>query len=74
MIVSTWRGRLIGKMKDNKVTVTEVAKHLGLTKSYVSMILRGYRTPLGAEAKLKAAVNAIIAGRADNDTGRDPKQ
>ena len=39
-----WTGRLIGKMHNEKITYDELANELGVTKSYVSMILNGMRS------------------------------
>ena len=56
-----WTGRLIGRMHNNKVTLEQLAAHLGWTKS--SMILNGQRKPRGIREKMEAAVSDIIKGR-----------
>lgn len=43
----TWTGNLIGKMHNKDVTYDELAEEMGVTKSYVSMILNGHRRPAG---------------------------
>ena len=55
-----WTGRLIGRMHNNKVTLEQLAAHLGWTKSYCSMILNGQRKPRGIREKMEAAVSDII--------------
>ena len=58
-----WTGRLIGKMHNNDISITDLASELGVTKAYVSMILNGARKPREAKNKLETAVDAIIARR-----------
>lgn len=58
-----WTGRLVGKMHTHKVSYEDVAAELGVTKSYVSMILNSKREPDGAKERLESAVNSIIQKR-----------
>ena len=58
-----WTGRLIGKMHNEEITRNELADELGVKKSYVSMILNCDRKPPDAQARLEAAVDAILARR-----------
>jgi predicted transcriptional regulator len=58
-----WTGTIVGKMHVNGITYEELAKKLGITKSYVSMILSGSRHPAGAEQRFKKALNEIIQQR-----------
>ena len=60
---TTWRGKLIGRMHDAKVTRKDLADHLHLGKTYITMILNGYRNPPGAEEILTGAFLEIIADR-----------
>lgn len=62
-MVEKWTGRLIGKMHNNGVSITDLAAELGVTKAYVSMILNGARKPPEAKNRLETAVDAIIARR-----------
>ena len=55
-----WTGTVVGKMHVNKVTLEDVAKEMGTTKGYVSMILNGKRNPVNAKEKITAALNACI--------------
>jgi len=59
-----WTGDLIGRMHNEKITFDELAAQLGVTKSYISMILNGKRNPPGAETRLTEAVDRLIARRA----------
>lgn len=62
-MVEKWTGRLIGKMHNNGISISDLASELGVTKSYISMILNGARKPTDAKARLEAAVDAIITRR-----------
>lgn len=60
-----WTGRLIGKMHNERITYSEVAKELGVTKAYVSMILNSKRNPPNARQRFEAAVCTIMQRRAE---------
>ena len=58
--MDNWTGILIGKMHNSKITLEDLAKHLGVTKAYVSMILNCKRKPLNAEQKFNKALDELI--------------
>lgn len=58
-----WTGILVGKMHNQKVTYEDLAKRLGITKSYVSMVLNGARNPAGAKERFENAFKAIAQER-----------
>lgn len=58
-----WTGHVVGKMHVYNITRDELAKKLGYTKAYISMILNGSRRPGDAKEKLNAALNEIIADK-----------
>lgn len=66
-MIEKWTGRLVGKMHNYGITLSDVADELGVTKAYVSMILNCARKPAGARERLEAAVEAIIAKGASAD-------
>ena len=55
-----WTGDMVGKMHNNRITMTQVAEKLGVTKAYVCMVLNGRRSPKGAEQKFNAALDELI--------------
>lgn len=61
-----WTGDLIGKMHNNRVTYDDVAKEMGVTKCYVSMILNGRRKPPDIQRRMEDAVSAAIRRRKEN--------
>ena len=60
-----WTGALVGKMHNANVTQEDIAKELGVTKAYVSMILNSKRTPPDAKKRLEEAFRAILAARSE---------
>ena len=66
-MLAQWIGALVGRMHNNKISKTQLAEHLGVTREYVSMVLNGHRTPEGAEEKFTAALNQIIEHKNSTD-------
>ena len=58
-----WTGNLIGKMHNKGITYDDLAEEMGVTKSYIYMILNGKRKPPGIRGRMDAAVNNIIQHR-----------
>lgn len=58
-----WTGNLIGKMHNKGITYDDLAEEMGVTKSYISMILNGKRKPPDIRARMDAAVSNIIQRR-----------
>lgn len=55
-----WTADLVGKMHKFRISKKELAKELGVTSEYFSMILNGHRAPVGAEQKFCEALDRII--------------
>lgn len=55
-----WTGQLICKMHNNGVTRVDLARELGVGKSYVTMILNSTRKPPNIQERMESAVDAII--------------
>lgn len=66
-MLAQWLGDVVGRMHRNRITITQVAREMGVTREYLSMILNGHREPDGARERLEAAVDAIIAKGAKTD-------
>lgn len=63
-----WTGDLVGLMHTHKITGIQLAKKLGLTDRYVSMVLNGHREPDGAEQRFREAVEQIISEQSQHTT------
>ncbi len=55
-----WTGRLVGRLHNERITYEELAKEMGVTKAYISMILNGARKPEGIKDRMEAAVATIV--------------
>lgn len=62
-MLAQWTGEVVGKMHIHGATAKELARHLGYHEKYVSAVLNGKRSPEGAEAGFKAALDELIASR-----------
>ncbi len=54
-----WTGRLIGTMHNTGVTRRELAAELGVSESYISLILNGKRKPDGIRNKMEQTVRRL---------------
>lgn len=54
-----WTAEIIGEMHLAGISARDMAKEMGLTPAYLSMILNGHREPLGAEEKLRSALERL---------------
>lgn len=61
-----WTAEIVGQMHLARITQTALAAYMGVTREYVTNILNGHRSPKDAEARFRAAVNALAAQ--SNDT------
>lgn len=59
-MLAQWIGDFVGRMHRSRVTITEVAQEMGVTREYLSMILNGHREPDGIEQRMNDALNGII--------------
>ena len=66
-MLAQWLGDIVGRMHRNRITITQVAHEMGVTREYISMILNGHREPDGARERLEAAVEAIIEKGVSDD-------
>lgn len=62
-MLAQWIGELVGQMHNNRISKSQLAEHMGVSREYVSMILNGHRDPTGAEGRFRNAVSEIIAER-----------
>ena len=50
-------------MHVNRITQAQLAKKMGVTREYITMILNGIKNPKDAEKRINAAIDEIIAER-----------
>ena len=55
-----WTGEVIKAMHLNEIGQADIAEEMGVTKSYVSMLLNGARKVEGAREKIEAALQRAL--------------
>lgn len=59
-MLAQWICDLVGQMHKYRISKTQLANEMGVTREYVSMILNGHRDPVGAKERFLIAINGII--------------
>jgi plasmid maintenance system antidote protein VapI len=59
-MLAQWIGDFIGRMHRNRVTITQLAQEMDVTREYLSMILNGHREPQGIEQRMNDALDNLI--------------
>ena len=62
-MLAQWVGDFVGQMHRHRVTKTQLAEEMGVTREYLSAILNGHREPAGIEKRLRDALDSIIEKR-----------
>ena len=65
--MESWIAEAIGLMHINKITQKDLAKHLGYTEQYISMIFNGKKTPEGAKEKIMPAIKQLAESRCEGE-------
>lgn len=60
-----WTAELLGRMHLFGITARQLAAETGWDYRYLSAVINGHRTPKGAEVKLNAALDRLIAKKGD---------
>lgn len=60
-MVEEWTGAIVAKLHINGIKGVELARELGVTPEYVSMVLNGKRPGAGMKDRMNAAIDAIVA-------------
>lgn len=62
-MLAQWIGDFVGRMHRNRITITQLAQEVGVTREYLSMVLNGHREPDGIEQRLNRALDNIVEQR-----------
>lgn len=60
-MLAQWICDLVGQMHKYRISKSQLANEMGVTREYVSMILNGHREPADAEARFVAALRRLIS-------------
>ncbi len=66
-MLAQWIGDFVGRMHRHRVTITQIAQEMGVTREYLSMILNGHREPPGIEKRVNEALDSVIANNRTED-------
>ena len=64
---SEWTSRIVGLLHMHRITQSELAREMGVTAQYVSMVLNGKKTSKGIDERMEATIQSIIDRRNAND-------
>lgn len=59
-MLAQWTGDIVGRMHRHRVTITQLAQAMGVSREYLSMILNGHRAPQGIEERMRSALDSLI--------------
>ena len=62
-MLAQWLGDFVGQMHRYRVSITQLAQEMGVTREYLSTILNGHREPVGIKQRLYDALNRIVEKR-----------
>lgn len=62
-----WTGEVVKQLHVAELSTADLAREMELTQGYVRMILDGQRNPLGAEARIKTALFALLNHQKDEE-------
>ena len=59
-MLAQWIGDFVGRMHRHRISITQLAQEMEVTREYLSMILNGHREPSGIEQRMNEALDNII--------------
>lgn len=58
-----WTGNIVSRLHVNEITRKELAERMGLTATYISMLLNGQKVSNGSELRMNEAIDEILLAR-----------
>ena len=62
-MLAQWIGNFVGRMHRHRITITQLAAEMDVTREYLSMILNGHREPADIERRMNDALDNLIANK-----------
>lgn len=62
-MAESWTGHIVGMLHTHKIKQGELAREMGITAQYLSMVLNGKKTSKGIEIRMQEAIQDIIKRR-----------
>ena len=66
-MLAQWIGDFVGRMHRYRVTITQLAEEMDVTREYLSTILNGHRDPKGIEQRMNDALDNLIKKKFDGE-------
>ena len=66
-MLAQWIGDFVGRMHRHRITITELAQEMDVTREYLSMILNGHREPGGIEKRLNDALDNLAQKHGEDE-------
>ena len=63
----SWQAEVWAQMRDSDIRRSDLANAAGVTPEYVSMGLNQKRTPAGAEARFRSALQKLINAKENSN-------
>ena len=63
-----WTGRVVGLLHTHRITQADLAREMGVTAQYVSMVLNGKKTSKGIQERMEDAIQTIVDRRNETAT------
>ena len=68
-MLAQWIGDFVGRMHRHRITITQLAQEMDVTREYLSMILNGHREPNEIEQRMNDALDALIEKQSGEKVG-----
>lgn len=66
-MLAQWIGDFVGRMHLHRVTITQLAQEMGVTREYLSAVLNGHREPKDMSQRMNDALDCIIEKMNEED-------
>lgn len=62
-----WRSEIVALLHEHRIKQKELAEEIGVSEIWVSYVINGRENPKGMEKRMRDAIDAIVARRAEDD-------
>ena len=62
-MIESWTGQIVCLLHTHRITQAELAKEMGITAQYLSMVLNGKKNPKDIKRRMEDAIQDIIKHR-----------
>lgn len=62
-MIESWTGAIVSVLHTHRITQVELAREMGITAQYLSMVLNGKKNPKDIKRRMEDAIQNIIESR-----------